>query len=362
MTEGKITRLRLFYLLLMFQVIWLDLAGQSVPAGDDSASVTTDTLDFFEKEDLLQLSIKFDFDLIFGDKSESPEYQPAEIIYIDDRDTTVILSANIRTRGSFRLDPANCNFPPLKLRLRGKQSKGTIFQGVKELKMVTHCQDELEVYEQYLLQEYLIYRVFNVLTDYSFRVRLVRVNYIDTGELGRKLEKYAFFLEDKDDLAERLKGNILDVSVADPFGVDQDQYSLVSFFEFMIMNSDWSLPIVHNVEILSTDYFKPPYTIPYDFDWSKIIDIPYVVPGIGVRTEEGRVRVYKGSCHSRKDFNRIIEIYNRHRLDIYRLYLGFEPLDNRYKQQTYADYNDFYNLINDRELFRMNIKKECNKH
>jgi len=332
MTEGKITRLRLFYLLLMFQVIWLDLAGQSVPAGDDSASVTTDTLDFFEKEDLLQLSIKFDFDLIFGDKSESPEYQPAEIIYIDDRDTTVILSANIRTRGSFRLDPANCNFPPLKLRLRGKQSKGTIF------------------------------RVFNVLTDYSFRVRLVRVNYIDTGELGRKLEKYAFFLEDKDDLAERLKGNILDVSVADPFGVDQDQYSLVSFFEFMIMNSDWSLPIVHNVEILSTDYFKPPYTIPYDFDWSKIIDIPYVVPGIGVRTEEGRVRVYKGSCHSRKDFNRIIEIYNRHRLDIYRLYLGFEPLDNRYKQQTYADYNDFYNLINDRELFRMNIKKECNKH
>ena len=313
-------------------------------------------------EDLLELTVAFDFELIFADKSESPEYQTAEISYRGQQDSIVKVSAEVRTRGSFRLDPANCNFPPLKLRLRGKNSKGTIFQGINELKMVTHCQDELEVYEHYLLQEYLFYRVFNILSDYSFRVRLCRVKYIDTGGSGRMLEKYAFFVEDKDDLAERLNGNILDVNIADPMGVDQDQYSLVSFFEFMIMNSDWSLPIMHNVEILSTDYFKPPYSIPYDFDWSKITDIPYMLPGVGNRSDESRVRTYKGTCRSRKDFNRIIEIFNQHRLDIYRLYLGFEPLDNRYKQQTYSDYNDFYKLINDKELFRLNIKKECNKY
>ncbi len=362
MFEGKSTLRRIINLLLISQLIWLNLTAQTEPAGYDSESQMTDTLGFFEKEEPLQLSIKFDFDSIFSDKSESSEYQSAEVAYTDDQGKTVTLSADIRTRGSFRLDPANCNFPPLKMRIRGKQRQGTVFQGISELKMVTHCQDDQEVYEQYLLQEYLIYRVFNILTDYSFRVRLVKVNYIDTGEPGRQLDKYAFFLEDKDDLAERLEGNILDISIAYPLGVDQDQYSLVSFFEFMIMNSDWSLPIVHNVEVLSTDYFKPPYAIPYDFDWAKIIDIPYVVPGIGIRTEEGRVRVFKGSCRSRKDFRKIIEIYNQHRLDIYRLYLGFEPLDNLYKQQTYSDYNNFYNLINDRELFRLNIREECDKH
>ena len=329
--------------------------GPDEPAVDSCGS----SEGFFSVSEILDLTLEFDFEGVFGDHDEDPEYRNVVVSYRNGSGETVSLQAGIRTRGSFRLDPVNCDFPPLKLKFVKDHREGTVFSDVRELKMVTHCRTDESDFEQYELQEYLIYRIFNVLSDISFRVRLIRVHYVDSGTAGSDIEKYAFFIEDKGDLEDRLEGKILDVSIAEPAGVDQDQFSLVSFFEYMIVNSDWSLPIVHNVVIFSTNYFNPPYPIPYDFDWAGIISVPYHVPGIGIRSEGEFIREYKGACRSRKDFTRIIDTFNNKRLEIYNLYIGFDPLEDKFKEETFRDLNEFYDIINDPRKFRKNIKSEC---
>ena len=73
--------------------------------------------------------------------------------------------------------------------------------------MVTHCKSGNE---EYLLKEFLVYKLYNVLTDNSFRVRLVKVDYISTAK-NSKYWSYAFLIEPIDMLAERTKSVPVDL-------------------------------------------------------------------------------------------------------------------------------------------------------
>ena len=60
--------------------------------------------------------------------------------------------------------------------------------------MVTHCKSN-DRYEQYYMLEMLAYRIYNVLTDYSFRVRPLEVTYFQTGfeDQGEEKSGFSFF-------------------------------------------------------------------------------------------------------------------------------------------------------------------------
>ena len=83
----------------------------------------------------------------------------------------------VRNRGNSRLRV--CEFPPLRLDFDRDATAGTVFEGQNKLKLVTHCRN-YDRGEQDMLEEYLTYRLFNALTDASFRVRLLRIRYVDT--------------------------------------------------------------------------------------------------------------------------------------------------------------------------------------
>ena len=57
-------------------------------------------------------------------------------------------------------------------------TEGTIFEGQDKFRVVTHCRDRDE-YEENVLEEYLAYRIYALLTEISFRVRLARITYGD---------------------------------------------------------------------------------------------------------------------------------------------------------------------------------------
>ena len=71
--------------------------------------------------------------------------------------------------------------------------------------MVRHCRDGDDD-EQNLLEEYLVYRSYNLLTDESFRVRLARITYADGEDDDDPVVRYAFFIEEAEAIAERLGG------------------------------------------------------------------------------------------------------------------------------------------------------------
>ena len=106
-------------------------------------------------------------------------YFPGQWTYINGDGESHRLDVSIRIRGNFRRQ--YCELPPIRLNFRKSQVKGTLFKGQDKLKLVSPCQHGLES-QQKLLLEYLAYRTYEILTDYSFGTRLIRLSYVDSDD------------------------------------------------------------------------------------------------------------------------------------------------------------------------------------
>ena len=205
--------------------VWL---GFAIPAGAQdttaapppapSPSPSPRPAPLFASNDLLAFRLQADFGAAFKERGQESAWHAATLSYTDSAGAPVTLPIRIKTRGNFRLRKSTGDFPPLHLDFPKQQVKHTLFAEQSRLKLVVHCQSKKERYEQDVLLEYLIYRVFNQLTDNSFRVRLARDTYVDAAGKRDSLTRYAFFLENDARMAERLGGkvfarrHVLDVS------------------------------------------------------------------------------------------------------------------------------------------------------
>ena len=350
-------------LTILFLILTTLSASREVQGCQDlfsnSVDIPAEEPGLFEGNDCLEIMIITDLDTLLKDIGDNPSYHNAKVRYKNNDGLWEEVVAEIRVRGNFRKQSVNCDFPPLRLKFEKKDRENTIFDKTKNIKIVTHCQTNIPEYEQYLLQEYLIYRLYNILSDYSYKVRLMKVIYLDDIDSTYRVEKYAFLLEDEEELEERFNGQLLNLETVDPDNVDVDYYLLVAFFEYLIINTDWSLPILHNVDLLSVDYFKPPVPVPFDFDWSGLINIPYKIPTVnGLKTRVPE-RVYKGPCVKARDLKRITKLFQSKKEEIFNLYYDFPHLDNDYKAETFENIQIFYEILENRYIFHTVFIKQC---
>src|SRR2546428_766083 len=169
-------------------------AAPRAPAQQDSQPAR---VRLFDAPEALPLTLTADFNALSKDRGETKQEHAGVLAFVGPAGDSVALDVRLRTRGHFRLQRRNCDFPPLKLSFDKQQVKHTVFAGQGSLKLVVHCQDR-DSYEQNLLQEYLLYRVFNLITEKSFRARLARVTYLDRSGKAKPVTRYAFFIEDDD--------------------------------------------------------------------------------------------------------------------------------------------------------------------
>jgi hypothetical protein len=213
------------------------------------------------------------------------------------------LPVMLATRGVTRRRADICSFPPLRVSFDPKPEKGSLFRKQKHLKLVTHCQPD-DKYAQNVLLEYAAYRMYQVMTPESFRVRLANVRYRD--ESGREITTQpGFFIEDIDDVAKRNDQERFHIN--GPIAQAQlDPVAAARFviFQYMISNLDFAMnaPEVgsdccHNARLLTvpgaTTRLIP---VPYDFDMSGLIDAPYAGPPKVVHVASVRDRRYHGFC------------------------------------------------------------------
>ena len=212
------------------------------------------------------------------------------------------LPVTLGLRGITRLSDETCQFPPLKVTFGAKPPPTSAFAGEDELKLVTHCQDAAS-FQQYVLLEYAAYRLYNLLTPASFRVRLASIDYVDGR--GRPLtSRIGFFIEDNGAAAKRLGMRKASVGSKVPLAsIEPAAAARMSLFEYMVSNLDWALnagpagePCCHNGRL-----FAPPgggtlIPVPYDFDYSGMVDAPYAVPPNGFSASNVRQRFYRGYC------------------------------------------------------------------
>jgi hypothetical protein len=67
-----------------------------------------------------------------------------------------------------------CSFLPLLLKFSKENVLNTIFQNQDKLKLVLPCKGE-----KYLVREFYVYRLYNLITYQSFKVRLVKLTFED---------------------------------------------------------------------------------------------------------------------------------------------------------------------------------------
>ncbi len=209
----------------------------------------------------------------------------------------------VRVRGNSRVRV--CEFPPLRLNFRQADVTQTVFDGQDKLKLVTHCRN-LDRAEQDLLEEYAAYRIFNVLADLSFRVRLLRVSYVDTdGRLKDKAaHRFAIALETVGQLAARMGAQPVTMEGVPKRRHDLEQAALVYVYQYLIANTDWGLVkadydegCCHNIDLFEIDGIV--VLVPYDLDLSGLVNARYAFPDRTLRIKKVTQRLYRGLCTDR---------------------------------------------------------------
>jgi hypothetical protein len=315
----------------------------------------------FAQEAVLAVTLTAPLDAMAKDRNPDPEYLPGTLSYQDAQGRNVQLDMKVRPRGNSRRERRVCTFPPLRLNFQKKQVKDTLFAGQNALKLVTHCR-WTEKFQQYVLKEYLAYRMLNVLTDASFRVRLLQITYVDSERDSKPYQRYGFFIEHKNRLAERLNTEVAEPVAISPQQLDPAQASIASLFQFMISNTDYSFiaappdeTCCHNAILLKGPEasFLP---VPYDFDRSGLVDPPNGLPDENLGQKNLRDRLYRGFCRPEPYLSQSLEETRSRRSQLEGLAAQQQDLTDRTRRDVLKYLASFYRIIDDARLRERNLK------
>lgn len=337
----------------------------SIPAQPQSSFIAShpsrEIQRVFESDSLLDLTLKVNLAELLKDRGEERPEHPGTITYFAADSTPVALDVKVRTRGNFRLKPGNCDFPPLRLNFKKKQVENTLFANQDKLKLVTHCRNR-KPYEQYLLQEYLAYRIYNLLTDKSLRVRLARITYQDSLEKREAITAFAFLIEDEDALAQRHEAIVMEGGRIHSNLMEAEHMALLSVFQYLIGNTDWSVGALHNIVVMQpVKGDVPPFAVPYDFDYSGVVNARYAVPPPELGLRSVRERRYRGFCRSAEELAPIFARFNQRREAIYALYRNHPFLEQKQIESTLAYFDEFYETINNPQKVKWEFLESCRR-
>ncbi len=317
-----------------------------------------DTVPLFASDDPVELTLIADFDALRRDHSGDPEERPARVVLA----TGDTLAAQLRPRGDFRRDPAYCSFPPLRLNLKKGDTGGTVFAEQDKLKVVVPCHPERDGYEAYVLREYLLYRVYALMTEVSFRTRLARVTFTDAAGREEPFTRWAFLIESDEAMAARVGGQLLDIpegknvrtSLLHPASATR-----VAVFQYMIGNTDWADARVHNVAIVAVGGRIVP--VPYDFDFAGAVGAPYAAPASGTPIHTVQQRFYQGWCWPGLDTEAVLQGFRDARPGVEELVRGMALLPEDARAQTLDYLGGFWDAIATADRARRRLFRDCRK-
>ena len=262
-------------------------------------------------------------------------------------------------RGITRLKKDICQFPMLRVEFPQRPPAGSMFDGQRRLKLVTHCRSSAD-FQQKTLLEYSAYRLYNQLTPQSFRARLANIEYVDDG--GRPtVSRVGFFIEDIDDVARRngmVKPNTPDRIPATY--LDPRSSARFAVFSYMIGNLDWSMRAgpagegcCHNGRLLAPSHAMTRMTpVPYDFDFSGLVDAPYAEPPDEVGVSSVRERAYRGYCMHQADAVAVASDMSRRRGEFLGLFGAIPGMDERSRRRATTYLEGFFKDVDSGRIFK----------
>lgn len=333
------------------------LPRQAAAAGDPDP--------LFASHDTLTVRIDAPFAQIMKDRpNDSDQQVPATFTYVESDGSEVEFDVRILTRGNNRRNPDVCQFAPLRLNFKKGDLDDTLFDKQDKLKLVTHCENGRDAYQQHVIREYLAYRVLNAVTDISFRVRLLRMTYGYTDD-DKEEDTYAFFIESDERLAKRIGLDEQKLPAMSIVVLDQEYTNLTSIFEFLIGNLDFS-PVIgasgetccHNYAVFSADN-KTYWSIPYDFDLTGFVEAPHIQLNPEHRQQSIRQRKYRGHCYNNAYIPASLQKFRDARPEIEAVIAAQPELDKSHRKRIESYIGSFYKLLEKEERLVKRLEKSC---
>lgn len=253
--------------------------------------------DVFSEEDILPIKMSYSIKDIRRETNDST-YIDSQIEYQVKDNTWETLTVELRKRGNNRLK--NCFFPPLKVKVKKSNVKNTLFEGHKNFKIVLPCLLEKDNNDN-VVKEYLVYKLFEVVSPYHFKARLLSIEFEDIrGGNNKSYELKGILTEDDKHVAKRFDGKVYERPM---HPLNQEPLSSVrnAFFQFMIGNTDFSTAYQHNIKVIYIN--KEMIPIPFDFDMSGFINTSYAAASIHVNSVTERK--YRGFVRDKKLFEQV---------------------------------------------------------
>jgi hypothetical protein len=309
----------------------------------------------FDSEEILDITLKGNVRDLLNNRTGEAKNFPILVKYHGKDGTADSLPITMKTRGHFRRIRSNCEYPPLLLQFtKGSIAANSRFFGESKLKLIMPCKGE-----EFVIHEWMVYKLYNLLTPLSYKAALVRVTLADDARKKNTAPFYGVLLEQDKQMARR-NNLVLIKRKMRPQQTVTEAFLRVATFEYLIGNTDWSVEFNQNISLLATDSLAVPIPVPHDFDLAGIVGSPYALPAEELQMTSVQERRYRGYCiKDIKAFDNTVAFFNEKKKDIYALYSGSSLLDPKYVKTTLKYLDDFYATINNPKKLKEEFEYPC---
>ena len=214
--------------------------------------------------------------------------------------------------------------------------------------MVLPCKDSTN-FQQLIYKEYLAYQIYNQLTDYSFKVQMVNIILEDSKGVHPTIQVDGFVIENDKSTANRMEASMMPSHEQLKF-IDQENYRLFTMFQYCIGNTDWNLNLRHNLKLIRKKDSKTPIPVPYDFDYSGLVNAPYAIPHQNMPIDNVRERYFMWRGKNREGFEPVIELFKNNKESILGLINDFQFLEKNEKSDVLNYLEEFYHQLEDEKI------------
>ncbi len=311
------------------------LATSDTVKDTNNPNGTTTVFDRLYGDRILKITIELDRDQLMADRN-TENTQKARLT-----DGQHDYDVKLKVRGRYRRRV--CDFPPLKLKFDKKGLRAGGLSMHNDLKLVTHCLNSSEGKEN-VLREQLSYEIYSLLSGHHLRTQLVEVTYVDS-KSGSTDTQLGILIEDIDEMAERIGGEECDDCFIQDKGTFVDSTpEMIALFQYMIGNCDWSMRMARNIKVIQLEDGQ--YTaVPYDFDFSGLVDASYAIPNPDVKQKYIGDRVWQWEFDQSADLEAAKARFLEKEAAIMEKIETFELLSTRCRKKMTRFVSDFYDIL-----------------
>lgn len=333
---------------LVLNIFFTSYSYSQIPIDNSS----TAGYKLFSEQKILNLKLNYSNKDVKNSKDDSTYINTIMSYKLDDG-TWDSIQLGIRKRGFSRLE--NCYFAPIRMKFKKDDIQKTIFEGNKKLKLVLPCLKESDNNDN-VIKEYIAYKIYEIVSPYHFKTRLVDIEYDETK--GSKIKSFnlkGIIKEDDKNIAKRFNGKIFERELVNPYALDTLTSVRNAFFNYLIGNTDFSQSYLHNVKLIYIDKKIAP--ICYDFDMSGLVNASYAAVSPTVNIESVTERSYRGFKRDQQIFYQVRAEYIENKSSILKSIDDTEYLFENPKEfkELRIFVMDFFNILMNDLKFKQNI-------